>query len=140
MKKSFGFDDKNNSDLKAKRVNKTKPKSPAPPINAKRNPSVKVQDYSVYDEIAEHRRGRSTKKVDLSYGEEKGQTKANENVKDYEIFDNEIYSDSGYINSILNSEKKPKGNLGKWIVFIIILCVLCLGVSGIYLYVNGYWG
>lgn len=50
MRRDFHFKYENSMPEKKSRRNVRKPSHPAPPINAKRNPSAKAEEYSEYDE------------------------------------------------------------------------------------------
>lgn len=52
MKRDFHFQHENSIPV----FKKKKPKNPAPPMNAKRNPSTAIQDHSEYDEVQPERK------------------------------------------------------------------------------------
>ena len=140
-KRDFHFNAEKNAPIKSGQINKTKPKNPAPPINAKRNPSVNAQEYSVYDDIANRRKGKTPQTVDLSYGEyinvdkhDKPDRK-NKSQKQKITPDNEIFSDSEYMNNECNFSNGG-ADFKEWIILIVFLFVLCLGVLAVYLYFN----
>ena len=138
-KRDFHFNAENNAPIKSNQINKTKPKNPAPPINAKRNPSVNTQEYSVYDDIAERRKSKSPQTVDLSCCEYINPDKhdkvhrKNKLDKQKNNIDKEIHRDNEYIDNDSNINNGG-ADFKEWIILIIFLFVLCLGVLAVYIH------
>ncbi len=76
MKRDFHFIHENSIPV----FKKKKPKNPAPPMNAKRNPSTAIQDYSEYDEAQPERKADREEPVVINEPEEF----SDEDIKVYE--------------------------------------------------------
>ena len=139
-------------------TNNSKPKSPAPPINAKRSPVAEstpktTKKHSVYDEIAERRRreGTHTEPIRPPAAEEDDvKIYSPEEVEDgVKIFSRKdkkapkpIAREPEYIpddgeNFDIEPPPPKDRTKGFWILTITVLSVLCAGTLVFYLYANG---
>lgn len=129
MKKDFHFKHEN-TERKPNRVNFLKPK-PAVPINSLRNPSVKKEEKTDYDDVSVKNIEERLYKI--------GFVDINSDIKEQEVEDVKIYNPKPHkpdLNPIPDDAEKTRKML-LWAVILGALGILFLGL-GIFFWINLY--